>query len=161
MKQFILASTVITTALVTGVFYAFAIAVNLAFQQLPDAAYIEAMQAINRAIVNPGFAISFFGAPVLLPLATYMYAKPVFSQRAGYLLVATLLFLIGSFGVTVLANIPLNDQLAVVTLTGKTNAQLFTARHAFADAWNNWHLVRTLCSIGALILLVVACFKKV
>lgn len=62
-KTLVLALATITTALVAGVFYGFAVSVNLAFARLPDATYIMAMQAINEAIVNPFFAVSFLVRP--------------------------------------------------------------------------------------------------
>ncbi|SKC96242.1 Uncharacterized membrane protein [Chitinophaga ginsengisegetis] len=160
MKTFILALATITTALVAGLFYAFAVSVNIAFAQLPDAAYITATQAINVAIVNPAFIVSFLGAPVLLPLATWLNARPAFTRRSGYLLAATLIFVIGSFGVTVLSNIPLNDKLAAFHTEGASAAQLHDMRVAFATPWNNWHLVRTLAGIAALVLLVMACLQR-
>jgi len=160
MKIFVLALATITTALVAGVFYGFAVSVNLAFAQLPDAAYIEATKAINVAIVNPAFALSFFGAPVLLPLAAWMNARPVFTRRSGYILAATIIFLIGSFGVTVAANIPLNDQLADFSIAGASAAQLHAMRTGFAEPWNHWHLVRTLAGVVAMVLLVMACLQR-
>jgi uncharacterized membrane protein len=160
MKTFILALATITTALVAGLFYAFAVSVNIAFAQLPDAVYITATQAINVAIVNPAFMISFLGAPVLLPLATWLHARPAFTRRSWYILAATLVFVIGSFGVTVLANIPLNDKLASFSTEGASAEQLHHIRMAFATPWNNWHIVRTLAGIVALVLLVMACLQR-
>lgn len=160
MKTFILVLATITTALVAGLFYAFAVSVNIAFAQLPDAAYITSTQAINVAIVNPAFMVSFLGAPVLLPLATWLNARPAFTRRSWYLLAATLVFVIGSFGVTVVANIPLNDKLAAFSTEGASAEQLHNMRVAFATPWNNWHLVRTLAGITALILLVMACLQR-
>ncbi|SEW43010.1 anthrone oxygenase family protein [Chitinophaga arvensicola] len=160
MKIFVLALATITTALVAGVFYGFAVSVNLAFAQLPDAAYITATKAINVAIVNPAFAASFFGAPLFLLLAAWMNARPAFTRRGAYILAATIIFWIGSFGVTVAANIPLNDQLAAFSVEGVSAAKLHEVRTAFATPWNNWHMVRTLASILAMVLLIIACLQR-
>ncbi|WP_436489434.1 DUF1772 domain-containing protein [Chitinophaga sp. ARDCPP14] len=160
MKNFVLALATITTALVAGLFYAFAVSVNVAFAQLPDAAYITATQAINVAIVNPAFLVCFLGAPVLLPLATWLSARPVFTRRSWYLLAGTVVFVVGSFGVTIIANIPLNDKLAAFQVNGASAEQLHSMRVAFATPWNNWHTVRTLAGIMALALLVMACLQR-
>ncbi|WP_209860145.1 anthrone oxygenase family protein [Chitinophaga sp. OAE865] len=160
MKTIILALATITTALMAGLFYAFAVSVNIAFAKLPDAAYITATQAINVAIVNPAFLVSFLGAPVLLIWAAWLHARPVFTRRSRYILAAAVIFVIGTFGVTVLANIPLNDQLAAFSTEGASTAELHHMREAFAIPWNNWHLVRTMAGIVALVLLVVACLQR-
>ena len=52
-----------------GVFYAYAVSVNLGLAAQPDASYVATMQAINARIQNPMFFASFFGA-VLFLLAT-------------------------------------------------------------------------------------------
>nr|WP_294948765.1 anthrone oxygenase family protein [uncultured Mucilaginibacter sp.] len=153
-----LALATLTTGLVAGVFYAFAISVNPAFAQLPDGEYIRAMQTINIAIVNPAFAFSFFGAPLLLPLATIVHRK--MQAKFKWLLAATIIYLIGSFGVTVLGNIPLNDTLAQFRLPGASALQMATARGAFEHPWCQWHMVRTVASVAALVLLLIACLSK-
>jgi len=110
-KTIALALATTSTALVAGVFYGFSVSVNPAFTRLPDPAYIAAMQAINDAIQNPVFAASFFGAPLLLPLATALHARRPFSRRFLFLGAAAAIYLIGVLGVTAAANIPLNEAL--------------------------------------------------
>jgi uncharacterized membrane protein len=41
--------------------------------QLSDVSYLSAMQAINKAIINPVFFLSFMGTLFLLPVSTYMH----------------------------------------------------------------------------------------
>ena len=45
----------LATGLVAGVFYAYAISVNLGLAVQPDASYVDTMQAINARIQNPMF----------------------------------------------------------------------------------------------------------
>lgn len=154
-KKFVLALATLSTGLVAGVYYGFSVAVNPAFARLPDAQYIRAMQEINDAIQNPFFAASFFGAPLLLVLATGLYARGVHGQQFGLVLAATLVFWVGSLGVTVGGNIPLNEQLA--SYTPGTAASAATIRQQFAQPWNCWHQMRTVASVVALVLLLGAC----
>ena len=156
----ILALATTTTALVTGVFYGFSVAVNPGLARLPDAPYIAAMQAINDAIQNPAFAASFFGAPLFLPLATVLHARRPFSRRFILLAGATGIYLVGSFGVTVAANIPLNETLARFSLQTASAAQAAAARTAFAGPWNKWHDIRTLASTLSLLLAISACLSS-
>ena len=64
-----LAGATLTTGLIAGVFYAYAVSVNLGLAAQPDASYVGAMQAINERIQNPLFFLSFFGAALFLPAA--------------------------------------------------------------------------------------------
>src|SRR5687767_787996 len=96
-----------TTALIAGLFYGYSCSVNGALGRLPDAGYLAAMQSINRVILNPLFFMSFMGALILLPLSTWLhYTNPV-SLRFYFLLGATLAYGIGTFGVTMIGNVPL------------------------------------------------------
>ena len=62
VRVFTLAGATFTTGLIAGVFYAYAVSVNLGLAAQPDASYVAAMQAINERIENPLFFASFFGA---------------------------------------------------------------------------------------------------
>ena len=156
-KPIVLALATASTGLVAGVYYGFSVAVNPGLARLPAPAYIAAMQAINEVIQNPVFAASFFGTPLLLLLATVLYAGRLHTQRFRLLAAATSLFWVGSSGVTVAINIPLNDTLATFPLATATPTQAATARARFAGPWNWWHNVRALASTGALVLAVGAC----
>ena len=151
MRPLILALAIGTTALVAGLLYGFTVAVNPALARLPAPDYIRAMQAINDAILNPLFALSFFGAPVLLPLAAGLYARrPLARRRFRLLTLAAVLYLVGCLGVTVAVNVPLNEQLARFPVHTATAAQAEATRTAYAESWNRWHNVRTLASLAAL-----------
>ncbi|MDO7874947.1 DUF1772 domain-containing protein [Hymenobacter sp. ASUV-10] len=154
-KNLVLALATLSTGLVAGVYYGFSVAVNPAFARLPDAQYIRAMQEINDAIQNPFFAASFFGAPLLLVLATGLHAGRPRGRQLGLVLAATLVFWVGSLGVTVGGNIPLNEQLARYA-PGAT-ASAAAVRQQFVPPWNRWHRVRTGASVVALALLLSAC----
>lgn len=156
-RAMVLALATTTTALVAGVFYGYSVSVNPALARLPDRQYLAAMQAINEVIQNPLFAASFFGAPLLLPLATVLYASRPASRRFGLLSLATVIYLVGSFGVTVAANIPLNETLARFPVLTASLDQAAAMRAGFAEPWNRWHDVRALASTVALILAVGAC----
>jgi uncharacterized membrane protein len=63
VRALALASVTLTTGLIAGVFYAYAVLVNLGLATQPDADFVAALQAINERIQNPLFFLSFFGAP--------------------------------------------------------------------------------------------------
>lgn len=150
MKQkYILGFALFLTGLSAGVFYAFSTAINPAFVHLSDQNYILAMQAINRDIQNPIFFVSFFGAAVFLPWAAYMFRGGSSSLRFKLLAAASILYMVGVFGVTSGANVPLNDKLDRVQVHALTPAELAEARKGYQEPWGQWHMVRTVASIAA------------
>ena len=61
IRELTLAGAVLTTGLMAGVFYAYAVSVNLGLAEQPDATYVATMNGINEKIQNPLFFVSFFG----------------------------------------------------------------------------------------------------
>ena len=152
--------TATVTALIAGLFYSYSCSVNPGLGKLPDEQYLAAMQAINKAILNPWFFVSFVGTLVLLPVSTFMhYGAPV-SARFWCLLLATIVYGAGTFGVTMFGNVPLNNALEKFDLTSATIDAIKAQRLAFEKPWNSFHTVRTLASAAALLLVIIACLSN-
>ncbi len=159
LTNIILVITTTTVALIAGLLYAYSCSVNIGLGRLSDTEYVSAMQSINRAIQNPVFFISFMGSLVFLPISTYLnYGQPI-STRFWLLLAATSTYLIGVFGITIFGNVPLNNALEVFSLPSASVKDIAVQRAKFEVPWNNFHLIRTVASIVALILTIVACLK--
>jgi uncharacterized membrane protein len=159
-SNIVLAVTATTTALVAGLLYGYACSVNIGLGKLPDNAYIAAMQNINRAIQNPVFFISFMGTVVLLPLSTFMHFEQPLTMRFWFLATATLLYIVGVFGVTVFGNVPLNNALDGFDLQGASVETIAKQRAAFEGTWNGLHTVRTVASVGALVMVILGCLSR-
>lgn len=156
----ILVTTTVLTGLMAGLFYAFSFSVVLGLGKLPDADYIRAFQSINREIQNPIFLSCFMGIVLLLPLSTYMhYSKPA-TPQFWLLLAATLIYVIGVFGVTVAGNIPLNNAIDTFKLDSASADAITAQRTAFESKWNNLNMARTVASTLTLLLSVLACLRK-
>jgi uncharacterized membrane protein len=145
------------TALMAGLFYAFSCSVNLGLARLSNAEYVSAMQSINRAIQNPIFFAAFFGAPLLLPLSVFLHYGQPLSMRFWFLLAATIIYLVGTFGVTIFGNVPLNNTLDHFDLESASEAEIATQRVDFEDRWNKLNTIRTVSSTIAIILVIIAC----
>ena len=153
----ILVITATATALMAGIFFAFSCAVNLGLARLPDSQYVAAMQSINRRIQNPIFFAAFFGAPVLLPISTFLhYGQPM---RFSLLFAATVIYLIGTFGVTLFGNVPMNNTLDRFDLESASLKEIAAQRKNFERRWNNLNTVRAVSSTLAVILVVIACLN--
>ena len=156
VRDLTLACAVLTTGLMAGVFYAYAVSVNLGLAEQPDAPYVAAMNEINEKIQNPLFFPAFFGA-VVFPLAALVVHVP--RRRSGrfrLIVLASLLYVGGGFLVTALANVPLNEELARVAADAPAN-ELARARAAYEGPWTFWNGIRTLFTVAAFVALIGAC----
>ena len=61
VRALTLACATLTTGLVAGVYYAYAVSVNLGLAGQPDASYVATMQAINERIENLGLRALHWG----------------------------------------------------------------------------------------------------
>ena len=144
-----------TTGLISGFFYAYACSVMLGLGLLPDDRYVAAMQAINATVRNGVFAFSFFGAALALLLALVVHAPRLRSRRFVLIALAGVLYIGGGFMLTLLVNVPLNEELARVN--DASPAALEEARAVYEGPWNFWNGVRTVCSSLAFLALIFAC----
>ena len=160
ISNFVLLITTLCVGLMAGLFYSYSFSVTPGLSKLTDVQYITAMQSINRAIQNPIFFIGFFGALILLPVCTYLkFSRPV-SLNFWLLLTATLVYFIGSFAVTAIGNIPLNNTLDKFDITTTSNEAISLQRKAFETKWNNLNSIRTIASVASFILIIVACIVE-
>lgn len=160
LASIVLFAAAFLTALITGLFYAYACSVNLGLGRLSDTAYLKAMQNINRAILNPWFFMSFMGTLVMLPVGTWLQYKAGHTESFYYLLAATAIYLIGTFGVTVLGNVPLNEALDKLDIDAASVSEIKTQRIRFEIPWNRLNWVRTMASILSLVMVLMAIFKQ-
>jgi uncharacterized membrane protein len=145
----------LATGLAAGVFYAYAVSVNLGLAAQPDASYVATMQAVNARIQNPLFFASFFGA-VLFLLATL--AAHITRPRSGRFRLVALtcaLYIVGGFLLTAFVNVPMNEELARVAANASPD-ELAGARAAYEGPWNFWNGVRTVFSSMAFLALIGA-----
>jgi len=156
-SHILLGTTTVGAALMAGLFYAYAVSVNWGLGRLGDGAYLSAMQSINRAILNPFFLCVFMGTLLLLPVAALVHYGQPLSVRFCLLVIATLVYAVGVFGVTVAGNVPLNEALDKFDITAATPEALHEYRLKFEVPWNRLNTIRTLASIVASILTIAAC----
>lgn len=154
LHTFTLISALFLSGLSAGLFYAWQVSVIPGTRRVLSSTYLECMQAINRAILNPAFFLVFFGCLILLAISSF---QQYHSGPAFYLLLAaTLIYLIGTFGVTALGNVPLNDTLDVLDLSELAADQANDFRRSYEQKWNRFHLIRTLFSVLSFLLALLA-----
>ena len=145
IKSLTLYAAIVLTGLSAGLFYAWLVSVIPGTRKVVDVTYLETMQSINKAILNPAFYLIFFGSPLFLAISTIQQYK---SGMAFWLLLAsTFIYLLGTFGVTALGNVPLNDALEALNLSELDHAKASSFRKSYEVKWNRFHWIRTLFSV--------------
>jgi uncharacterized membrane protein len=154
MMTLILFAAAIGSALIGGVFFAFSTFVMRALAQIPDAQGIVAMQRINVVVLNPLFLGVFIGTAAL-SLALIVYSVCYWSAPdSPLLLLGSVAYLVGAFGVTLLCNVPRNNHLA--TVDPHSPAGIAYWRASYLIEWVLWNHVRTMASLLAAVLLIFA-----
>ena len=150
-------SAIVLTGLSAGFFYAWQVSVIPGIRNVGDTTYLETMQSINRAILNPAFFVVFFGPLAMLTLAS-IYGFHSDKLAFGLMLAAAISYAIGTFGVTALGNVPLNDKLDALNLADLQTTKLAEFRSYYESDWNRLHLIRTAFSVLSFLFSLAAVF---
>ena len=152
----ILASAILSTGLMAGIFFTWSNAVKPGIGKLSDIEYLRALQSMNRVILNNAFRIIFLGAIIAVALVPIFYFN-LYPRNIFWLFVFTLIiYWIGVFGVTVSGNIPLNEILDKTNLESITSEEIKILRKSIEVKWNNFNLIRCISSGITFILLIVS-----
>ncbi len=138
-----------------GIFLAFSGGVMPGLRRADDGSFVASMRGINRGVINPAFLVPIFVSPLLLAgvgIAALINATAESESGAiGVLLiVAAGIGLLGGVLVTGARNVPLNNALDAST------ADASTTRAAFERAWVASNHVRTVLTLVAFVIAVVA-----
>ncbi|SMF13049.1 Uncharacterized membrane protein [Tistlia consotensis] len=141
----------VLTGAIAGFFYAYSASVLQGLDVSDPRDAIAAMQGINATIRNPGFGISFFGAPLATLIAAGLFLRLRRRAVALAFLIAALLYVTCALLPTLLIHVPMNDALAQVAIPADRE-QALRVWAGFADPWDSWNLVRTIASLASLLL---------
>lgn len=140
---------VLGSGLIAGVFLAFSSFIMQALHRIPPSHGVAAMQQINVTVINPVFLSAFMGTAALSLAAIALAAFRWHVAPARLLALAGLLYLAGTFLVTIRCNVPLNNRLAAVDPESPEAAEVWTH---YLSAWTRWNHVRTIAAIAAAVL---------
>jgi uncharacterized membrane protein len=139
-------ATALGSGLNAGVFFAFSTFVMPALKRLPAAHGIAAMQSINKLAVTPAFMAALFGTAVAC-LGLVAWAVISSGERPTALGIAGgALYLVGTIGVTIVCNVPLNDGLAMLHPQDAGAASRWAE---YVTKWTAWNHVRTVAALAA------------
>ncbi|WP_336087554.1 anthrone oxygenase family protein [Nocardia sp. SSK8] len=146
----------LSTGLIAGTFYAYAISVMPALARTDARTLIEVMQKINVVIINPWFMFGFLGTVGFSALAAVVSLGREHRATLIWLAIALALNVI-AFAVTTALNVPLNDALMAAGDPALI-ADLAAVRADFEASWVRWNIVRAVLHTAAFLVLCGALF---
>jgi len=152
MTSLALALTFIALVLagaMAGFFYAYSMSVMWALDAVDPKAAIASMQSINIVVRNAIFFPAFFGTPVVALVAAGLWWKLDAGLVALLLVLAAAVYLVGTFILTIVANVPMNEALAIATIPTDPEAAR-TLWQNYSGPWTLWNHVRTVSSVATL-----------
>ena len=144
----------LATAAAGGMMYVFSTFVMRGLDRTGPVDAITAMRGINaEANGNPAFLLAYFGATILA-LAVGVIAVVQLNQPGSWwLLIGAVLGILGAI-ITMVFNVPLNNQLDTVNPDGLSTADAAREWQAYFSTWTAWNHARTITSfLGAVLLL--------
>ena len=113
------------------------------------------MQSINITAINPLFMGIFLGTAVtciFIAGASLLNWYP----KSAYLLIGSLFYLVGAFGVTILFTVPLNEALAIADPDSANSPSLWAN---YLTQWTFWNHVRTISALLASAAITIALYE--
>lgn len=157
LAQLLVMPALLGSALIGGVFFAFSSFVMKALARAPSPQGMTAMQNINIVVINPWFLGAFMGTAALsVGLAAFSvlhWGQPA----AVFYLSAAMAYLIGTFLVTLLGNVPLNNRLAACAPDDPASVVEW---ERYLQVWTRWNHVRTVAAMLAVLLFVLGLMRS-
>lgn len=127
--------TLLLHGALTGLFYTFSMSVMPGLNAIDRARAEEAMRSINRKILNPWLYLVFLGSPLAALVAGFVASSVWFYAAAG-------VSFAGSFLVTVVVNVPMNNALDAGKMSWTE----------YAPRWTAFNTLRAVASAAGLVL---------
>ncbi len=143
MSNWLIPVTALGCGTIGGVFFAFSTFIMKALGKLPAAQGIAAMQSINFVVLNPLFLGVFMGTAALSLAVAIVNLR---NTPSAFAITACVLYLTGTFLVTILGNVPMNNRLAALDPHSAAAASYW---QEYLVQWTRWNHVRTLAALAA------------
>jgi uncharacterized membrane protein len=141
------------SGLIAGVFFIFSFAIMRALSRITPFSGMWAMQSINIYILNPVFLGVFLGTGIICAGLAITAVVRWHLPGSGWLLAGTMIYIIGSIGVTVIFNVPMNNALMVADPATSEGLELWAK---YLTDWTFWNHIRTFASLASCASLIMA-----
>ncbi|RCJ28900.1 hypothetical protein A6770_00415 [Nostoc minutum NIES-26] len=108
---------------------------------------------MNITAINPLFMTAFLGTGAVCILVLVFSLLKWHQPGVAYLLVGSLLYLVGTLGVTIAFNVPLNEALAKIEPSSTEGAKLWAS---YLANWTVWNHIRAAAAFAAAASLTIA-----
>ncbi|MGH3449210.1 MAG: DUF1772 domain-containing protein [Haloechinothrix sp.] len=138
----------LTMGLMAGVFVLYAHTIMRGLGKTDDRTFVDAFQSIDRAIINPLFMLTLFGALVSSGVAAVLYLRDDGRSVLPWVIAAFALYL-AVVVITVTVHVPLNDDIKAAGDPERI-ADLAAVRENFHETrWVAWNIVRAMATTVA------------
>lgn len=141
----------ISVGLLAGVYFAFSGFVMRSIDAMEAPAGMKDMQSINRVIVLSAFLPTFFASTIACVAMVVIAVLDFSAPGAVSMLIGSALYVAGLFLVTVVRNVPLNNQLDATLADGLLGPVMW---EKYLIVWTRWNHVRTVCCTISLAFLI-------
>jgi uncharacterized membrane protein len=148
LREVVLIAATMAMGLMAGVFGIYGNAIMPGLRRTDDRTFVAAFQSIDRAIINPAFMATFFGALAVTALAALLHLTADGRPMLPWIVAAPVLYLF-VFVITIGVNVPRNNEIKAAG-----NVERITDPHVvrerFDEAkWARWNHLRTFASTVA------------
>lgn len=135
-------------ALIAGTFFAFSNFVMPALARLPAPGGIAAMQSVDVTVMNPKFLGIFTGTAVLGAVLVIL----VFSGGSLWSAAGAIVYIVGTFAVTMVRNVPMNNRLNGFAPESADGAAYW---QTYLRDWVMWNTIRAAAALLATLLMIL------
>lgn len=138
------------SSVIGGVFFAFSSFIMKSLARLPASEGIAAMQSINVVVLNRSFLGTFLGTAAIASLLIVLSVAQWGADASPFFLTGAVLYLVGTFLVTIAGNVPLNNRLEAAVATDENAVPLW---EHYLVRWTQFNTVRTATAIASAVAL--------
>lgn len=140
---------IITSGLSAGLLCAFAYSVMPALNRTKPDASVVVMQRVNTVILNPVFAVIFFGGALFGAVSSVLWRN----DELRWWVLAGFVLVLAGIVVTMAINVPANGRLAAAG--DVTDADATRVWADFVGVWVRWNIIRAVLTTAGFALPVV------
>ena len=148
VREIVLIAATMTMGLMAGVFGIYGNAIMPGLRRTDDRTFVAAFQSIDRAIINPAFMVTFFGALALTALAALLHLTGDQRPMLPWIGAALVLYLFVVV-ITIGINVPRNNEIKAAGDVDRMTDPHGVRERFDEGRWVRWNHVRTFASTVA------------
>ena len=145
--------SVLAYAFVAGVFLAFSDFVMTSLAKTEPAGAIQSMQIINREVFRTVFMVLLLGMSAVSPVIVVYAIGTEIGDARNWIVAAGTLYFVGTFIVTLVFNVPMNNRLDRMQFDSNEAAAYWLH---YVPNWRFWNWVRAIAAALASLCLLIA-----